>query len=85
MTDINTLTDAYKAQDEKIKQLEEQLVTVKAERSRLAKEVFDLQGDKPFQLDGKEVVVANMKGTYFLRAPFGGGGGKKKVVAAPAV
>lgn len=71
MNDLQTLKQNYQAADKKLRDLDDEITKTKANRSNIAKEILDLQGDKPFDLDGKEVSVANTKGTYFLRVPFG--------------
>ena len=79
MSNLDTLKVRYQASDKKLKDLETQIEQTKTERSTIAKSIFDLQGAAPFDLDGKEVMATNMKGTYFLRTPFKPGGGKKAV------
>ena len=71
----------YKNADASLEDLEKQITDAKAKRSDIAKQILDTHGNKPFQMDGKEVVVTNMKGTYFIRPPFGG---RKKADTATA-
>jgi len=79
--DINTLIAQYKTADADIEAAEKQLVDAKAKRSAVAKSILDQHGSTPFQMDGKDVVVTALKGTYFVRAPLGG---RKKTAAATA-
>jgi hypothetical protein len=79
MADITNLITQYKTADKALEELEKQLLDAKTKRSMIAREIMETHGNVPFQMDGKEVVATCMKGTYFLRPPFGG---KKK--AAPA-
>jgi hypothetical protein len=80
--DLSNLITQYKTADADIEAAEKQLTDAKAKRSEIAKTILDTHGNQPFQMDGKEVVVANMKGSYFVRTPFGGG--KKKTDTASA-
>ncbi len=73
---FDELKTAYKAKDQRLKEIEIELTQVKLDRSNIAKDIQAVQPG-PFDLDGKEVVAA-MKGTYFLRPPFKPGGGGKK-------
>ncbi len=82
--DLDNLIAQYKTADSSIEAAEKQLTDAKAKRSEIAKTILDTHGAKPFQMDGKEVVVTNMKGTYFIRTPFGGGGKKKAADPATA-
>jgi hypothetical protein len=75
---LDILKQKYTAADKKLRDLETEIERTKVERSGIAKQILDVQGNTPFDLDGKEVSVANMKGTYFLRVPFKPGGGRKK-------
>ena len=78
---LDELKTKYKAQTDHLKYLEEELERWKADRSITAKDILALQGTTPFEYEGKEVTVANMKGTYFLRAPFKPG--QKKAPTTP--
>jgi hypothetical protein len=79
MSNLDQLKTQYQTADKKLKDLEAQIEQTKSERSEAAKQIMAIQPG-PFQYDGKEVVAVNMKGTYFLRVPFGG-----KRAAQPSV
>lgn len=82
MATIESLLESYTNANTKLTTAESAIVEAKAERSRIAKQIFDEHGTGPYQLDGKEQVATQMKGTYFLRVPFQPGGGRKKAETA---
>jgi hypothetical protein len=78
--DLENLKKQYQNKNARLADLEAQIEQEKKARSDIAKEILDGQGDKPFDFEGKQVTVACMKGTYFLRVPFGG---RKKAAPEP--
>lgn len=83
MATIETLLAQYTEADTKLTSAESAIVEAKAERSRIAKQLHDEHGAGPYQLNGKNQVATQMKGTYFLRVPFQPGGRKKAETATP--
>lgn len=81
MATKDDLLNTYKTQTTMISDAESRLAEIKAQRSATAKQIMDEHGVGPYDIDGKQQIVTQMKGTYFLRVSLQGGKKKSEATA----